>query len=220
MKKINISLKKRYKSFMFLVVAICTLGAIFGVSYAYLSGTFSNNSLSNNPYVLLEYYYNDGTTDYKIDKGGISGSVSANGTVSLTVRSGSTTKTITQSANAFALPIKIKNSGNVDGVVSSIQLALSFQSGSNNVAVDNSCGHESYFLQMLSSNYQIQNNCEFVLPDAKISLSAKGANSQTILNSLKVDTNIADSDLCGKNFKINIICAVTQTGFEDLRSEI
>lgn len=217
----NKNIGKRYYGFMFLVLALCVISTIFGVSYAYLSGTFSNNNSTNNPYVSLEFYYNDGTTDYKIDKNGITGTISSGGAVSLQVKSGSATKSITISSGTFSLPIKIKNAGNVDAVVTNVQFAVVFKNGTTVVNnIDNSCGNVSYYIQLVSSSYSVEKNSSLVLPDTKIGLTAKGANAATIINSVKVGDGIADTDLCGKNFVINISAVISQQGYNDLQTKI
>lgn len=213
----KINMKKRYFSFIFLVLVICVLGMVFSVSYAYISGSLVKDSSTLNPYVQLEYYYNDGTTDYKIDQGGITGAITSAGVVSLSVRSGSTTKTITinSSTKTFSLPIKIKNAGNVDGEVLSISASLTFKNGDTIVPVDNSYGTKLYFLQMVS-DYTLTSNSIFELGASKISLTKQSGNAVQILSGLKVSDNIASSDCCGKNFVLNITAEIAQKGLEDL----
>ncbi len=214
----NMNMKKRYLSFVFLVLLICVLGTIFSVSYAYLSGSFSKDHSSLNPYVNLEYYYVDGSTEYKIDKNGITGSVSSAGVVSLSVKSGSTTKTITinSTTKTFSLPIKIKNSGNVDGVVKNIFATINFLSGSSKVVVDNSYGAGLYYLQLVSSTYQIQNNSVFDISQNKIALTKNSGNSVQVLSGLKVQDAISSSVCCGKSFVINLTSTIVQENFDSI----
>ena len=240
MKKRKLKFEGNYLIFIFSVLFVCVLGMVFSVSYAYISGTFSNSdsgdgdpTTSKNPYLLAEYYYNDGSVDHKIAKNGITGSVTSGGVVSLNIKTeDGQTKTVTLNGNMLTLPIKIKNVGNVKGEIFGAYASITFNDGTNEKSVSNDCGIDSngnnaYFIQLISSTFTITNNS---------TLSSKNSNTEIenggfvqIIDSLKINTgdtidentdDIIDSDLCGLNFAISLSIQFGQEGIETINAII
>lgn len=196
---------------------------VFNVSFAYVSGTFSNSdSQCYNPYFLPEYYYNDGTTDYKISENKISGSISEDGVVSLTIKTSDEEKTVTQSGSSISLPIKVKNVGNIKGSIASVGAILTFYDGTTEESVQNDCGIDDdgnmvYYIQLISSTFTITNND--TLSSASGNVEIASGSSVQIIDSLKINTgsniaatteDIVDSNLCGLNFVISFVAQLGQ----------
>lgn len=218
MKNNKVKFNKNHLLILFSVMLICLLGTVFGVTYAYVTGSFSNNPSGNdnassqNPYLTGSYYYFDGTTNYKISSNAISGSISDDGTVTLQVVTTDGTKTISIGQNnTFSLPIRVKNEGNINGEVFNVQALIKFFNGENEIYSENQSGIGDYYLQINSSNFTVENNSTLAgMQDIEID------GYVNLIDSLVVSNEIADSELCGLNFKISLNCDLGQEDIDSI----
>lgn len=212
--KEQIKNKNKYFIFVSLIAIICMLGAIFGLTYAYIIGNVSDDTSSNMPFVQADIYYGTTKLTGGVELPSITGSISATGVVSLKINSTTLTANPGESIN---LPLYIKNSGNVDAELISLSMILTITNTSDGFEDNAIYGSNDYYLTfntVENSGYTYLENMIFDYNDITLT---KDSSSQTqFLSTISVDSNIASSSLCGTTFTINCQAEIGQIGIEDL----
>lgn len=214
--KESIFKKNKYSLFVGIVAIVCILGSVLCVSLAYLSGAFKEGKTVDNPYLGLEFIYNNSTIS-----GEISGTIGADGSLTqISVGSTNITGTTSGSDKIFNMPIYIKNTGNIDGKLINLMAYFEFFDGVEKVTtgfIDYDDFNERYFIQIVpsSTNFNIQNNSSFVFSDKVI---ASGETLQ-IIDSLNV-SGLDESDLCGYKFVLHFVASLGQDNIDEINASI
>lgn len=199
-----------YKILVGLILAFCILGSVFAVTYAYLTGAFEKDLSSDNPYLQVDWYYNN----TQISSNSVTGTISADGVVNVSIDGQAITNNTTTNST-INLPITIKNSGNIDGQILSIMVVIELYENDGTTKINNpslSNGNNSYHLQLnavdglniiANSFYELENN---------ILLTKNSQNEQQILQSISVsDSNVLKTtQLADKKFKIIFSAEILQ----------
>jgi len=198
--KDSVSLKRKSLIFTSLILFMVILGSLFGLSLAYNKGSFSYTQESYNPYLLPKIYYNE-----TLISDGITGTISNEGEVSITIGE----NIISPVANTLALPLTIKNAGNINGSLSQLLISIEFYDGETLTSLDNAIDSSSYYFTFnANTGYSLILNSIFSFSD--INLTSNEGNSSQFLTSITINSAITTSDLLGKNFVINVMAFVEQ----------
>lgn len=210
MQKNNIKLRYNIYMFVCLVLMLTVLGSVFGITFAYLNGKIENSTEAPNPYVEAGIYYNSTL----LSEDSITGSIDANGAVSLKVNN----TNISKSSNSFALPLYVKNTGNIDAYLLSVMVIIDFYDGENLSPVSNNSGEDTYYLTLKTPNtFTVVDNTLYMI-SSDIVLNKNGGNRSQILTSINLATEdvIKNSNLINKNFTMTILAEIGQEGIEDI----
>lgn len=198
---------KNYYIFISLVLLVCVLGAVFGVTYAYLSGVFKkDDGGTTNPFVEPVLVYNGNV----ISENSIVGAVSDAGDVTMTING--------TSVGLNALNIGVQNNGNINAKVYEIYYWFEYFEADGTTPFDYAAYGDSYFTLNVSSPYSLDEFGFYVIGTA--SLTKDAGNTSVILNGITVDQSIVGSGLCGKKFVLHFFVGIGQEGLDVSSSEV
>ncbi|MBE5745803.1 MAG: hypothetical protein E7359_00740 [Clostridiales bacterium] len=206
-----------------IVALVCLLACVFGVTLAYIIGHVQDDTEGGLPFVKGEVYYNTTklatVNDNGIDSSVITGSINSSGVVSLNVAGSVITA---NPGENLALPIYIKNSGNVQAEIMSVVAAISIKNTSNqemsNTAIPNGT-EETFYLTFItptanSEKINVLSNTIFSFQEAL--LDAQEASQFQIISALNVASDITSSFLVDCSFTITLYVEIGQVGISNL----
>lgn len=207
--------KNRYYLFVGIIACICFFGSIIGVTVAYLSGAFTKDNSIDNPYLGLDFIYNNVALST-----GISGSITDDAKVnSITVGTNTITGTTSGSVTNFDMPIYLKNVGNIKGKLLSVSVSLFLYDGTTQLTSQYNYKEDGgYFITVNAApnfTFEDNNNSVLVFGDTFLDVGE----SIQILSSISVE-GLEDTELNGCTFTIIITATIGQENIENLEASI